>query len=193
MKFQNPAQYSYPGAAQPIPPGATGVEPEVQQWFNAVDVDRSGKITPKELQNALVNAQGKNFNMTVCDLLIALFSKDHSGTVNVQEFQHLYKFVNQWLQTFRQYDRDQSGLIEEEEVALAFQQMGYRFSQQFIKFLIARADKATKKRMSVDQFILVCIQIQRFTESFRAKDHELKGVITITFEEFLEVALSCSA
>lgn len=95
-----------------------------------------------------------------------MFSKDQSGTVNVDEFQHLYKFVNQWLQTFKSFDKDQSGVIEEEEVSQAFQQMGYRFSNEFIKFLIGRADKVAKKRISVDQFILVCIQIQRFTGKF---------------------------
>lgn len=92
-----------------------------------------------------------------------MFNKDHTGMISVEEFQHLYKFVNQWLQTFRSFDKDQSGSIEEEEVTQAFQQMGYRFSNEFIKFLIARADKIEKKKVSVDQFILVCIQIQRFT------------------------------
>lgn len=92
-----------------------------------------------------------------------MFNKDGSGTIDVTEFQQLYRFVNQWLETFRSYDKDQSGLIEETEVAQAFQQMGYRFSREFIQFLIAKADKTEGRRMSVDQFILLCIQIQRFT------------------------------
>ncbi|KAK6617773.1 hypothetical protein RUM43_014001 [Polyplax serrata] len=188
----NPAQFSYPS----LNPGYGGygtVDPEIQQWFNAVDVDKSGKISAKELQSALVNGQSKNFNMPVCELLISMFNKDHTGMISVEEFQHLYKFVNQWLQTFRSFDKDQSGSIEEEEVTQAFQQMGYRFSNEFIKFLIARADKIEKKKVSVDQFILVCIQIQRFTDAFRTRDTEMKGVITVGFEDFLTVALSCSS
>lgn len=54
---------SYPG----------GASPEVQQWFNAVDRDRSGKITAKELQAALVNGQGKNFSDQACSLMIGKF------------------------------------------------------------------------------------------------------------------------
>lgn len=92
-----------------------------------------------------------------------MFNKDGTGTINVQEFQQLYRFVNQWLDTFRGYDKDQSGLIEEAEVAQAFQQMGYRFSREFVQFLISKADKTHGRQMSVDQFILLCIQIQRFT------------------------------
>ena len=48
-------------------------------------------------------------------------------------------------------------------VFAALQQMGFRFSPEFIKFLIARCDLQNHKHMSVDQFIVICIQIQRFT------------------------------
>lgn len=46
--------------------------------------------------------------------------------------------------------------------------------------------------MTVDQFIVICVQIQRFTEAFRSRDLNQQGQITIQFEDFLNVALSCS-
>lgn len=70
--------------------------------------------------------------------------------------------------------------------------MGFRFSPEFIKFLIKKSDTENHKIMSVDQFIMVCVQIQRFTEAFRQRDKEMAGVISIGFEDFLNVALSCS-
>lgn len=66
----------YYGGQPPQHSGASypgGVSPEVQQWFNAVDRDRSGKITSKELQAALVNGQGKNFSDQACNLMIGKF------------------------------------------------------------------------------------------------------------------------
>lgn len=75
---------------------------------------------------------------------------------------------------------------------LALQQMGFRFSPDFIKFLIKKSDVANHRLMSVDQFIVVCVQIQRFTEAFRQRDKEMKGMISIDFEDFLSVALNCS-
>ncbi|XP_049959112.1 peflin isoform X2 [Schistocerca serialis cubense] len=181
-----PSNYgSYPG-------GYDGVSPEVQQWFNAVDVDRSGKISAKELQAALVNGQGKNFSETACALMIGMFDQDKSGTIDVKEFQLLYNYINQWLATFRSYDKDGSGSIEEHELNQALQQMGFRFSPDFVKFLIQRSDPREHKRITVDQFIVICVQIQRFTEAFRARDKEMRGVITIGFEDFLGLALSCS-
>lgn len=70
--------------------------------------------------------------------------------------------------------------------------MGFRFSPDFVKFLIHKSDLDNHRQMSVDQFIVVCVQIQRFTEAFRQRDTERKGVITLGFEDFLAVALSCS-
>ncbi|KAJ9597048.1 hypothetical protein L9F63_027064 [Diploptera punctata] len=166
----------FPGGGYP---GATpGVSPEVQQWFNAVDRDRSGHINAKELQSALINGQGKNFSDTACQLMIGMFDKDRSGTIDVSEFQQLYNYINQWLSIFRTYDRDNSGYVDESELNQALQQMGFRFSPDFVKFLVTKSDFKNHRQMSVDQFIVVCVQIQRFTEAFRTRDKELKGVIT---------------
>ncbi|XP_022915482.1 peflin [Onthophagus taurus] len=184
-------QGGYGGGAPPMgPPG--GVSPDIQQWFHTVDRDRSGKINSHELQSALVNAQGKNFSDMACQLMIGMFDHDKSGTIDINEFQQLYSYINQWLTVFRTYDRDNSGHIEEHELANAFQQMGFRFSPNFIQFLIHKSDLEAHKQMSVDQFIVACVQIQRFTEAFRQRDNERKGMITLGFEDFLSVALSCS-
>lgn len=90
--------------------------PQVQSWFTTVDKDRSGEINAKELQSALVNGQGKNFSDTACELMIGMFDKDKTGTINLQEFEQLYAYINQWLTVFKNYDKDQSGSIEEHEL-----------------------------------------------------------------------------
>lgn len=50
--------------------GTPGVSPDVERMFSAVDTDRSGKITPKELQQALQNGKGQNFSDRCCQLLV---------------------------------------------------------------------------------------------------------------------------
>lgn len=157
-----------------------------------VDRDRSGKINAAELKSALINGKGQPFSDTACNLMIGMFDADRSGTIDVYEFEKLYAYINQWLQMFRTYDRDQSGHIEENELSQAFNQMGFRFSAEFIKFLVKKSDPQAAKEVSVDQFILLCVQLQRFTEAFRQRDAEQRGVITINFEDFLTVALTCS-
>lgn len=68
--------------------------------------------------------------------------------------------------------------------------MGFRFTPEFIKFLVKNSESGGK--ISVDEFILLCVKIQRFTEAFKARDTQQNGTVTIGFEDFLNVALSCS-
>lgn len=49
--------------------------------------------------------------------MIGMFDKDKTGTINIQEFEQLYAYINQWLTVFKTYDKDQSGSIEEHELA----------------------------------------------------------------------------
>ncbi|CAD7077675.1 unnamed protein product [Hermetia illucens] len=191
-----PGGYAPPSGYAP-PPGAyapqnSSVSSDVQKWFDMVDRDRSGKITAAELKLALVNGKGENFSDNACKLMISMFDHDASGTIDITEFEKLYGYINQWLAVFKTYDRDQSGHIEEQELSQAFTQMGFRFSPQFVEFLVKKCDPGNKKQISVDQFIVLCVQIQRFTEAFRARDTEQRGVITINFEDFLSVAIGCS-
>ncbi|CAO1347264.1 unnamed protein product [Diamesa serratosioi] len=166
------------------------VSPEIQNFFNQVDKDHSGKINAQELQSALINGKGQPFSDKACKLMIGMFDVDRSGTIDVAEFEKLFNYVNQWLSVFKAYDRDQSGSVEEPELMQALTQMGFRFSPQFVGFLIANNDPA-KRQISVDQFIVLCVQIQRFTDAFRQRDTQQQGVITIGFEDFLSMALSC--
>uniref|UniRef100_V5G963 Peflin n=1 Tax=Anoplophora glabripennis TaxID=217634 RepID=V5G963_ANOGL len=117
---------SYPGFGAPT---QTPIGPEVQQWFQAVDRDHSGQINWEELQSALVNGQGENFSSQACKLMIGMFDVDKSGTIGINEFQLLYNYINQWLTVFKNYDSNRSGSIEEQELNLAFQQMGSGFHQ----------------------------------------------------------------
>lgn len=92
-----------------------------------------------------------------------MFDKEKNGTINVSEFQALYNYINAWLGVFRGFDHDNSGSIQENELNAALTQMGYRLSPEFINFLIKKSDFKGHKSITVDQFIVLCVQIQRFT------------------------------
>ena len=70
----------------------------------------------------------------------------------------------------------------------AFQQMGYRFSPTFVQNLLAKYDPKTK-RLTLDNFIVCCVQIKRLTDSFRTRDREMKGAATLQYEDFIGIAL----
>ena len=65
-------------------------------------------------------------------------------------------------------------VIGDFDMISAFAQMGYRFSPTFTQNLLNKYDPKTK-RLTLDNFIVSCVQIKRLTDSFRTRDQEMKG------------------
>merc|ERR1711981_713171 len=99
-----------------------------------------------------------------------------------------FKYINQWKATFQGYDKDKSGTIEQSELTQAFQQMGYRFTPTFVQNLLAKYDARTRK-LTLDNFIVVCVNIKRLTDSFRARDRDMRGEASMQYEDFIGLAM----
>lgn len=56
--------------------------------------------------------------------MISMFDSSRSGQINFDNFQRLWSYINQWQQTFRNFDRDNSGFVDQGELSQAFQQFG---------------------------------------------------------------------
>merc|ERR1711970_1414509 len=175
-------QQQYPGGQQGVP------QQQVMQWFQAVDVDRSGHINAIELQQALVNGNMSKFSEDACRMMIDMFDANKSGTIDVSEFGQLFNFVNQWKGVFQGFDRDRSGSIELQELTQALQQMGYRFSQNFVNNVLARYDPKNR-RLTLDNFIVVSFQLKRLTDSFKRRDREMRGQAVMGYEDFVGLAM----
>merc|ERR1711970_1391314 len=175
-------QQQYPGGQQGVP------QQQVMQWFQAVDVDRSGHINAIELQQALVNGNMSKFSEDACRMMIDMFDANKSGTIDVSEFGQLFNFVNQWKGVFQGFDRDRSGSIELLELTQALQQMGYRFSQNFVNNVLARYDPKNR-RLTLDNFIVVSFQLKRLTDSFKRRDREMRGQAVMGYEDFVGLAM----
>lgn len=86
------------------------VDPEVAQWFQAVDQDNSGHIDAVELGQALANGDMSKFSQEACQM-ITCSTPTFTGTIDVNEFGKLFTYINQWKGMFEGYDRDRSGQI----------------------------------------------------------------------------------
>ena len=82
--------YPRQAGAGPGQAGAGGQD-EVRAWFSSVDRDRSGQICPLELQQALVNGNMSKFSEDTCKMMISMFDANRSGTIDIQEFQQLFR------------------------------------------------------------------------------------------------------
>merc|ERR1711862_667076 len=143
-------------------------------WFMSVDQDRSGQISAIELQQALVNGNFSKFSEETCKMMISMFDQNKSGTIDINEFGQLFNFVNQWRGVFQGFDRDRSGAIESAEFSQALNQLGFNLSPNLINNILSQHNPKTRC-LSLDNFILVVTQIKRLTDSFKARDRELRG------------------
>ncbi|KAK9747262.1 hypothetical protein QE152_g5456 [Popillia japonica] len=161
---------------------------EAQKWFPVIDGKSEGKISAKELQSAFKMYQNKHFSDNVCKFVVRLFDLDKNGGVDIREFEQIYTCVKQWVTAFNTCDRSRSGFLSDSELDLALKHMNINFSPDFVTFLINRCDPVNKK-MSLDQFIVTCVQMQKYTDEFKARDEKSDGVIKLRYEDFLELLM----
>jgi len=180
-------QQGYPGQ-----PGAPPGQDPNFLWgvFQRVDSNRSGDISVHELGQALKNGTWQAFNPETIRLMIGMFDRDNSGTINFQEFSSLWKYVTDWQNTFRSYDRDGSGSIDKNELKTALSSFGYRLSDRFYDILVKKFDRQGRGSVAFDDFIQCCVVIQTLTNSFQAYDTNRNGWIQIGYEQFLTLVFS---
>jgi len=181
-----PPQPGYGGGQRPPPPG---IDPVLWGWFQAVDSDNSGSISSDELQRALLNNNWSHFNSETCRLMVGMFDKDRSGTIDVYEFAALWKYIQEWKGCFDRFDTDRSGTIDCGELNRAFQAFGYRLSMDFCRLCVRVFDRNSVNSMKFDDFIQCCVMLKSLTDAFKKHDHQLRGVIHINYEQFLEMVL----
>ncbi|XP_045608369.1 programmed cell death protein 6 isoform X2 [Procambarus clarkii] len=155
--------------------------------FQQVDKDRSGAIDARELQSALSNGNWTPFNPDTVRLMIGMFDKKGSGTITFEEFGSLWKYVTDWQQCFRTFDRDSSGSINKDELKTAITTFGYRFSEPFYDVLMRRFDRSGKCSIHFDDFIQCCIVLHTLTSEFHQRDQDQTGTATFTYEQFMLV------
>ncbi|OQV15729.1 putative Peflin [Hypsibius exemplaris] len=184
VPFQAPPQGPPPGIAH-----------DLWQWFQAVDLDRSGQINALELKAALMNANYSSFTEGTCRLMIRMFDRDRTGTININEFSALWKYIGDWKACFERFDHDRSGTINTRELGDALTSFGYRlsphFNQTLVKSFAARRSTgtSTEDAINFDDFIEACVTVKNLTDTFRRYDTQGTGVVTFGFEQYLDSVL----
>lgn len=161
------------------------VHPEVTKWFQTMDKNSTGRISAFELQIAFEEFQNNKFSNDLCWYIVHLFGE--KGGLGLKTFEKLYFCVKEWVNAFNAYDMEKRGLISEKELVYALQLLELTFSQKFTKFLIKRYLK--RKIITLENFLIICLQIHKFTEEFKERDDDWDGFVTIDFEDFLKIVM----
>lgn len=158
--------------------------------FQSVDKDRSGYISVNELQTALSNGTWTPFNPETVRLMISMFDKQNRGNISFDDFGALWKYVTDWQGTFKSFDRDNSGNIDKGELHTALKTFGYNLSDGTVDTIVRKFDRHGKATVLFDDFIQCCILLHTLTNAFRQFDTDQDGVITIHYDQFLNLVFS---
>lgn len=88
-----------------------------------------------------------------------MFDRDHSGTINFNEFSSLWKCVTDWQNCFRSFDRNNSGTIDRWELKNALTQLGYPVCDETLPSLMQRYGHYGSNNIHLDGFIHCCISL----------------------------------
>ncbi|PWN23728.1 EF-hand [Microstroma glucosiphilum] len=161
------------------PPGA---DLQLWQWFIAVDGDRSGRISPVELQSALVNADNTTFDLDTVKMLMTIFDTDRSGEVTFNEFVGLFEYVQTWRGIFQKFDSDRSGSIDQNELGNALQSFGFGLSPRLLTIVTQKyitppsssrqppGGARVGSGVTFDRFVRCCCVVKALTEGFQKHD-----------------------
>lgn len=184
-----------PPAVKPYgaPPGA---DPRLWQYFSNVDTDRSGSIDVHELRRALVNSNWSQFDLDTIKMLMNIFDTDRSGTIGFNEFVGLYKYIEDWQGVFRHWDSDQSGSIEERELAGALSGFGYNLNPHLIRLVLNKYSTtplggygSPPPSINFDRFLRACVSVKQLTDAFRAADRDNDGWVQLNYDQLMEIFL----
>ncbi|KAJ7619500.1 hypothetical protein FB45DRAFT_930938 [Roridomyces roridus] len=185
-----------PYGQAPPPPGGD----PLWQYFSAVDQDRSGSISVMELQAALVNGNWSKFDLDTVKMLMGIFDTDRTGSIDFKEFSGLWKYISDWQNVFRHFDRDGSGSIEGRELSEAMRNFGYSLPPHVLSLLERKYSAApTTARpghgqppagITFDRFVRACVVVKTLTEAFQRVDTDRDGWVQMSYEQFMSITLS---
>ncbi|KAI8889481.1 EF-hand, partial [Backusella circina FSU 941] len=150
-------------------PSYVRASPDLLTHFSDFDTDGSGAISFDELQSSLTNrevSKSRHFNSEVITVLIEMFDNNNDGMIDTLEFPELIAYLRNWNSCFLFLDEDKSGMLEYEEMHHAISAMGLTISHSLMKDIMAKYEFTEKNKIDLDNFILCCVTLNRFKETY---------------------------
>lgn len=175
------------------------LELELRTVFEKVDVNKSGRISGKELSYALLNFDHTRFQDSTIKLMMSLFtnkgdasssssSYSSNKSLNFDQFVSLWKYLSAYKKLFIQADTDSSGDVSFGEFQKILEQIGYKLDIDLVLHLFSKyslKDTGEVSRLKFDSFIELLVYLRKLTDIFKKYDKDLSGTATIGFSDFL--------
>jgi len=136
---------------------------EFREAFHIFDVDGNGTVTTEEL-GEVMESLGHHMSEAELQLMIDDVDKDHTGTMNFEEFLELMasRLNSQDTQeelkdAFKTFDIDGNGYIEADELVRVVTSMGERLSLEEAGAMLAEADANSDGKIDYEEFCTVML------------------------------------
>ncbi|KAJ7702320.1 hypothetical protein B0H17DRAFT_1043701 [Mycena rosella] len=129
-------------------------------------------------------------------MLMGIFDSDRSGTIDFKEFSGLWKYISDWQNVFRHFDRDGSGSIEGQELAQAMKSFGYNLTPTVLTMVERKYASAPSvgygppPGITFDRFVRACVVVKTLTEAFQRADTDRDGWVQLNYEQFMSMTLA---
>lgn len=91
--------------------------------------------------------------------ITGMFDKHNRGAITFDDFGALWKYVSDWQNCFRSFDRDNSGNIDKDELKNALSAFGYRLSDDVVSTMVQKFDRFGRGTILFDDFIQACVTL----------------------------------
>lgn len=157
---------------------------QLRQWFDAIDVDRSGQLDAGELQKALALG-GLHFSLNLSNKMIRIHDRDNSGAVNIKEFGTLHQFLLDTQNRFQQADTRRQGRVDKKAIERSLQSQGYKLDGPAFHTLFNAYNPERNGTMDLTEFIAMTLFLQSANATFTAFDQQRMGRVTLDYNQFI--------
>ena len=176
--------------SNPLPSGDAPLDPKIYNYFKIADTNKNGTLDFTELSQALRNDAHNNFRPETCRLMINMFDKTETGTINPAGFEALWKYLTTWRKIFNNFDTDKNGTIDAGEFKNALSQLGYNLGENFQAIALAKFDPDRTGSLRFDDFVRFCCVLNNLTQQFAAVDVNRTGSATLNYEQYLNITFT---
>jgi Ca2+-binding EF-hand superfamily protein len=169
----------------------TPQDDEFKKRFEEVDSNHDGKISVKELQQALSKGTFE-FSASTTQKIMNMFDRDRSGQLSFTEFKQVHDFITKMANAFRVRDKSGDGILSGEEVRAALAESGYVLSDAVFQLLMRKHDQTQRGGLQFDDYIEVSTTISTSRNVFAYYDKAKTNSVNFNYDSFLGAVLSCS-
>ncbi|CAL1530931.1 unnamed protein product [Lymnaea stagnalis] len=135
----------------------------IDQWkelFAAADKDKSGTLDVLELRDMLRRGNSKMTDSQIADAFVYFDGPKGDRRITLEEFvkgmNNLNDFIAKLSALFKQYDNDNSGYLDKNELRKVLEASGHKFTDAEVNEILRNADSSGDGKISFEEFLDAC-------------------------------------